>query len=58
MEIQNIFYGIGIFFMILTISYFVGTYLNDVPSNIKAILSFLLAIILFFLGDFLRRRDL
>ncbi|NQZ85670.1 MAG: hypothetical protein HRU03_08180 [Nanoarchaeales archaeon] len=57
MEIQNIFYGIGIFFLFLTIIYFLSTYLEDVPSSIKSILSFLLAVILFVLGDYLRRLD-
>jgi uncharacterized membrane protein YbjE (DUF340 family) len=57
MEIQNIFYGIGIFFMFIFIGYFVGTYLDDVPSEIKAVLTFLLAVILFFVGDYVRRLD-
>jgi hypothetical protein len=57
MEIQNIFYGIGIFFLFLTIIYFLSTYLEDVPTKIKSSLSFLLAIILFVLGDYLRRLD-
>lgn len=55
MEIQNIFYGVGLFFLFVTAGYFVGTYLEDVPSSIKAVLSFLLAVILFILGDYLRR---
>ncbi len=55
MEIQNIFYGIAIFFGLVTVGYFVGTYLEDVPSEIKAVLSFLLAIILFVVGDYMRR---
>lgn len=57
MEIQNIFYGIGIFFMLVTIGYFLGTYLEDVPSHIKAILAFMLAVILFVLGDLMRRKN-
>jgi len=58
MELENIFYSIGIFFLLITIGYFVGTYLENVPSSIKAILSFLLAIILFVLGDYLRGKNL
>ncbi len=57
MEIENIFYGIGIFFLFVTIGYFVGTYLEEVPVQIKAILTFLLSVILFLLGDYLRRRN-
>jgi len=55
MEIQNIFNGIAIFFAFITIVYFLSTYLEDVPTTIKSALSFLLAIILFVLGDYLRR---
>lgn len=55
MELQNIFYGVGIFFLFVTAGYFVGAYLEDVPNSIKAVLSFLFAIILFVLGDYLRR---
>jgi len=58
MEIQNIFYGVGIFFLFITTGYFVGTYLDEVPSSIKAILAFLLSVILFILGDILRRKDI
>lgn len=57
MEIQNIFYGIGIFFLFIAIGYFVSTYLEDVPAQIKAVLSFMLAIILFVIADYLRRID-
>lgn len=57
MNIQNIFYAIGILFIFLTISYFVGTYLEDVPSQTKALLSFLLAITLFIAGDYIRRLE-
>jgi hypothetical protein len=55
MEIQNIFYGIGIFFLFVTIGFVVFTYLEDVTGEIKAVLSFLLAVILFVLADYLRR---
>lgn len=55
MALKNVFYGIGIVFLFLTIGYFVGTYLNNLASEIKAILAFLAAIILFVVGDYLRR---
>ena len=57
MDVQNIFYGIGIFFLLVTVGYFVGTYLEDVPSEIKAVLSFMLAVILFVVADYLRGKD-
>jgi len=58
MKLQEIFYGIGIFFLFITIGYFVGTYLEDVPTSIKVFLSFLLAIILFIIGDYQRRLNI
>lgn len=57
MNIQNIFYGIGIFFLFVTIGFIVFAYLDNVTSQIKAVLSFLLAMILFVLADYLRRLD-
>jgi len=58
MEIQNIFYGIAIFFLIVTIGYFIGTYLEDVPTVIKVILAFILSVILFLISDLLRRKNI
>jgi len=58
MELENIFYSIAIFFLLITIGYFIGTYLENVPSSIKAILTFLLAAILFLIGDYLRGRNI
>lgn len=58
MEIQNIFYGTGVFLFLVLIGYFVGTYLEEVSSAVKAILSVLLAVILFLVGDLLRRRNM
>jgi len=57
MEIQNIFYAIGIFFLFVTVVYFLMTYLEDVPANIKVALSFILSVILFVLGDYMRGAD-
>ena len=58
MEIQNIFYGIGIFFSFITIGYFLWTYLEDVPTQIKVILSFILSVILFVIADYMRRLEI
>ncbi len=57
MKIQNIFYSIAIFFLFITVGYFVGNYLNQVSYEVKVILLFLLAVIFFILGDYLRRID-
>ena len=58
MEIQNIFYGTGVFLFLVLIGYFLGTYLEDISDKVKAFLSVLFAVILFIIGDILRRRDL
>lgn len=58
MEIQNIFYGVGLIFLFITVGYFVGTYLEEVPSSIKAILAFILSVLLFIVGDYLMRRNI
>lgn len=58
MDIQNIFYGTGIFLFLVLVGYFVGSYLDEISSSVKAVLSVLFAIILFLVGDILRRRDL
>jgi len=57
MKIQNIFYSIGIFFLFVTIGYFISNYLENVPTTIKVFLSFLLSIILFLIADYQRRVD-
>ena len=55
MNIEQIFTGIAIVFLIITIGYFVGTYLDFIPTSIKVILSFLASIALFLGADILRR---
>jgi hypothetical protein len=58
MSIASIFYGIGIFFIFVTIIYFFGTYLENIPSTTKAIISLILSFALFFLGVYLEKEDL
>lgn len=57
MNIEQIFTGVAIVFLIITIGYFVGTYLDFIPTSIKVVLSFLASIALFVLADMLRRKD-
>ena len=54
MNVEQIFTGIGIVFLIITIGYFVGSYLNVVSSIVKVGLSFCASIALFVLADILR----
>lgn len=58
MEIRNIFYSAGIIFFMVLVGYFVGTYLDMVSSQVKAVLTFMLAVLLFLIGDLLRRNNL
>ena len=55
MKLENIFYSIGIFFLFITIGYFAGNYLENVPASVKAFLLFILSIILFLIADYQRR---
>ena len=55
MEMQYLFYGVAVFFFMVTVGYFVGNYLDEIPGSIKAVLSFVTAAFLFVLGDYLRR---
>ena len=57
MNIEQIFSGVAIVFLIITIAYFVGTYLDFIPTTIKVVLSFLASIALFVLADMFRRNN-
>lgn len=57
MNIEQIFTGVGIVFLIITIGYFVGTYLDIIPTSIKVALSFIASAILFIVADIMRRSD-
>ena len=58
MNIEQIFTAVAIVFLIITIGYFVGTYLAFIPSEIKVVLSFLASAALFLIADILKRRNL
>lgn len=56
-SLENIFYGVGVGLLFITVGYFLGSYLEYIPASLKAILIFLVSIILFVSGDILRRLD-
>lgn len=58
MNIEQIFSGVGIVFLLITIGYFVGTYLDIIPTAIKVVLGFLSSAALFITADIMRRSDL
>lgn len=52
------FYSIAIFFIIIFVAYFVIEYMDELAGSVKIVLSFLLALFLFYLGEYLRRRNI
>ncbi|MFP4401754.1 MAG: hypothetical protein ACLFPL_00840 [Candidatus Nanoarchaeia archaeon] len=58
MNIEQIFSAIGIVFLLITIGYFVGTYLDIIPTAIKVMLGFLSSAALFVGADIMRRSNL
>lgn len=52
------FYSIAIFFIIILVAYFVIEFMDELASSVKIILSFLLALFLFYTGEYLRRRNI
>ncbi len=58
MGINEIFYSVAIFFFLVLIGYFVSEYMADLASQVKVVLSFLLAVILLFVGDFMRGKNI
>ena len=54
MQVQNIFYGIGALFVIVSVLYFALTFLKDLPQNIKFMLLVVSVIITFFVAELLR----
>lgn len=58
MELNSIFYGVGIFLAIITLGYFAGSYLDFVSTEVRVVLSFMLCVILFVVGDILRKRNI
>ena len=51
------FYSIAIFFILVFIAYFVIEYMDELASSVKIFLSFLLAIFLFYAGEYFRGRN-
>jgi hypothetical protein len=58
MGLNEMFYSIAIFFILILIAYFILEYMSELTSFVKIFLSFFLAIILFYLGEYLRKRNI
>lgn len=56
-QAQYIFYVIGIIFLFSTIAYFAYQYLFDLSDIVKTIILVCLAIVFFFVAEFMAERD-
>jgi len=54
MKMQNLFYGIGIVFIFISIWYFAGEYLMNLDKGVKSILLFCSVIVTFIIAEVLR----
>tara|TARA_Y100000310_G_scaffold341480_1_gene440752 strand:- start:5211 stop:5387 length:177 start_codon:yes stop_codon:yes gene_type:complete len=57
MKIQNIFYIVGIFFILASVWYFTHEFIRDLPDSIKLFLLIVGVIIAFVVAEFLRGSD-
>jgi hypothetical protein len=57
MQVQNIFYGIGALFVIVSVLYFSFEFLQNLPQTIKFVLLLVSVIITFFVAELLRGSD-
>lgn len=58
MNIEKLFYVIGILFALATILYFTWEYILTFSNTIKSILLISISIILFFIGEIMREKNL
>lgn len=58
MKIQNIFYTIGVIFIIIAVIYFTREYIRALPSEIKVILLIFGTVVAFVVAELLRFKDI
>lgn len=58
MNLQYLFYVLGIVFLFATVSYFAYNYLFSLPDSIKAVILFLLVIVFFVFGEVMEESDI
>jgi len=58
MNLQYLFYVLGIIFLFATVSYFSFNFLFDLPDGIKTIILVLTIIIFFVLGEVMEDKDI
>jgi len=57
MKLQYLFYVLAIIFLFATIIYFAYEYLATIPKWVKTLILVLLIIVFFFIGEFMKERD-
>ena len=57
MKVQNIFYTIGVIFIIVAVLYFIGVYIRDLPREIKTLLLCVSVVVSFVVAELLRGGD-
>ncbi len=57
MKIQNIFYTVGVIFIIVAVLYFTREYIKELPDPIKVLLLIVSVIVAFIIAEFLRGAD-
>jgi len=54
MKVQNIFYSVGVIFILATVIYFTREFLVNLPDPIKLVLLVISVIVSFIMAEFLR----
>lgn len=57
MKIQNVFYTVGVIFIIAAVLYFTREYIRELPNSIKALLLIVSVIVSFIIAELLRGGD-
>ena len=54
MNVQNIFYGVGVLFILLAVLYFAFTFLRAMDDNVKLIVLIISVLVSFVVAELLR----
>ena len=58
MKMEYVFFVLGVIFIFATVSYFSYKYVFGLADSVKAVILFLLSIIVFFVGTVLQEREI
>lgn len=57
MKVQNVFYMVGVLFLIVAVIYFISVFIQDLPREIKALLLCVSVVVAFVVAELLRGGD-